>query len=475
MHSTYQRRWRDAPISGKEVEWRVSVRRFRCRNHTCQRKTFSEQFGEIIKKNGQCTGRFIHQIRHISYSCSAEAGARLANKPGFPISGDTLLRILRTTPKNRGIPGTIIGIDDWSYKRGLRFGTIIVDLQTRKPVELLPDRTARTVRNWLKCYPNIRIVSRDRSREFRKGIDQGALQAQQIADRWHILHNYQETVGKQLRKYTELLKQASIQMSSNLSHQVPEKEPSPNHDYRKALFLEVKQLQNEGMGYRKIAKITGMSLSTVKRYLLREELPNWKNRKPKATNLTPHETFLKQRWNAGCHNARILHEKLGTRGYSGSYASVRRYVRLYLRNNPRKVYEPVIRQFRSPKQVAFLMIKKKSKLKTDEKRFLELLAAMDSDMRDLYILSQTLMGLFQERDVTKLNPWMVAASTSQFPYLKRFVKGLKADYSAVRASLSFDWSNGQTEGQVNRLKFIKRQMYGRAKFDLLRLKVLHPA
>jgi len=474
LHSYYQRTWRDLPIAGIPVKWKIKARRFRCENENCHRKTFTERFDHIITPNGQRTKRFTNQLRHISYSCSAEAGAKLAKKLGLPTSGDTLLRIIRASPSGYIPPGTIVGIDDWSFKRGLRFGTIIIDLEKRRPIELLSDRKSKSVEVWLKQHPNIRIVTRDRSREYRNGIDIGAPQARQVADRWHIIKNYQEAVEKQLRMHSNALNKANLQWKSAGKDENPQRE-STNHSYRLDLFREVKRLSKEGISQRNIATMTGMSRSTVRRYISRNDFPDWKNRLPKVTNITPYMQYLKQQWDGGCHNARILHERLEEQGYPGTYASVRRYVRLLFRENQETSIKPFAYRFKSPKQVAFLLIKRADKFKTDESKFLETLFAVEPVIRDMHLISQKFIRMFRSHDVTILNPWIVMVSESDFQYLKSFANGLKKDYRAVRASLELFWSNGQTEGQVNRLKFIKRQMYGRAKFDLLRQKVLYPS
>jgi transposase len=196
IHSRYQRRLSDLPVSGYPVKLLVEVRRFFCRHPSCPRKTFAETFLPLAQRYAQRTNRLRSSLQHLGLTLGAEVAARVGTYQGIDTSPSSLLRLLRQVqPPVPATPATIIGIDDWAYKRRRRYGTLICDLETGKPLELLPDRTVQTVSTWLQEHPEINIISRDRWSEYATAAQKGAPQARQVADRWHVLHNLTESVG----------------------------------------------------------------------------------------------------------------------------------------------------------------------------------------------------------------------------------------------------------------------------------------
>lgn len=196
IHSQYQRRLSDLPVSGYPVKLLIEVRRFFCQHPSCPRKTFAEAFVPLARRYAQRTNRLQSTLQHLGLALGGEAGARVGTHLGLASSPSSLLRLLRQVEVPApASPATAIGIDDWAYKRRRRYGTLIGDLETGKPLELVPDRTVQTVSTWLQEHPEIKIISRDRWSEYATAAQKGAPQAKQVADRWHLLHNLTESVS----------------------------------------------------------------------------------------------------------------------------------------------------------------------------------------------------------------------------------------------------------------------------------------
>jgi transposase len=199
--------------------------------------------------------------------------------------------------------------------------------------------------------------------------------------------------------------------------------------------------------------------------------PTCEGRGSQRSTLTPYRAYLERRWAEGCHNSRILWEEVRAQGYPGSYGSVRRFVGRYRMPN---LQLPPPAPVWSRRQVAWLFVLDPDDLSTDDAAYLDALCQASDDLATAYQFAQRFVIMVKTRNVDALDPWLAAAQAGSVVRLKTFAEGIRKDYNAVRAALEFNWSNGPVEGQVKRLKVIKRIMYGRANFDLLRLRVLHP-
>jgi transposase len=303
VHSNYIRTPRDLPCSGRQVCLRLQVQRFRCRNTDCQRTTFAERLPELVPVHGQRTHRLTTAARTLALELCAEASARVMHHLNMALSGDTLLRILRQIEFSPGSPVQVLGVDDWAFKKGRQYGTLLVDLEQHCPIDLLPDRTAETLARWLQAHPGITVICRDRSQEYKAGITHGAPHAIQVADRWHLLSNLGDTLQRLLDRHPKALRtaarttQAQIQSETTIKQQAePEKSAQANLDtpstatqtYRQARFAEVKALAAEGLSKRAIALQLHMHRRTVSRYLQLDELPKRPTPTHNVSTVTPY-------------------------------------------------------------------------------------------------------------------------------------------------------------------------------------------
>ena len=390
----------------------------------------------------------------------------------------------------------VLGVDDWAWRKGRAWGTILIDLEKQRPVDVLPDRTADGLKRWLEAHPGIEVVARDRSTEYARGITEGAPEAVQVADRWHLLHNLRQVMERFLHAEKGRLQtlRGLYAISSTLSpppQRRSEGEITASETAREARlgrYMEARRLSGEdGLNISQISRVLGMSRTTVRKYLSADVFPEWSRHSPRPSILAPHESYLEKRWAEGARSALGLFRELKERGYTGSKRTVSRWAQ-ERRTEPHpctpKKYradclsEPKTRQRQgklpAPRRLAWLLIRDPDTLSPDEAQLLEILRG-DAAVGSIWNLARSYVTMIRERMVDKLDSWLNSCSGSEVEGFDTFATGLRQDYAAVGAALTEPWSNGQAEGQINRLKMIKRQMYGRASFNLLRKRVLYRA
>jgi transposase len=500
VHSRYVRTLADLPWAKLAVRLRVRVRKFFCANDACPRRIFAERLDGIAPAFAHRTDRQRDALAAIAFALGGEAGARLAASLGYAVSPDTLLRLVRGADSEEAPPPVVLGVDDWAFRKGRRYGTILVDLERHRPIDLLPDRTAETLATWLTAHPGVRLVSRDRSGAYAEGIAAGAPQAVQVADRWHLVDNLRAAVQQVLERHRTRLPAFPVPAVADAVDTVPPAEPDrtrlgsygrlpPGQDQerrtararRLGRYERVVALRERGWTVRQIAREVGISERTVNRWSAVGHFPERKRRAEARCLLDTHRPYLDRRWAEGCHTVARLCRELRDQGYAGSCALVYGYA-AFLRTGipppgtgaPEPAAAPVA-QPRSPREIVWLLLRAGARLTEPERRYLDAVRQADPVLAAAGDLTREFVAMVRGRAPDRLEAWLRAASASGIAEFQGLATGLERDKAAVAAALSERWSNGQTEGQVLRLKLIKRQGYGRANFDLLRKRVLRAA
>lgn len=503
IHSRYQRNPADLPCAGYTVVLCWRMRRFFCDSKDCTRVTFAEQLPAVTAPRARRTHRLAECQRRIAFEVGGEVGARVLLALGMGTSPDTLLRLIRDAPEAMIKTSRVLGVDDWALRKGQTYGTILVDLESRRPVDLLPERSAATLANWLQAHPGVEVISRDRGNDYIKGAGDGAPEAVQVADRWHLLSNLREALQRFLEQNQACLRAAAEEIvhpaadngttppenalhdepdSTGLAKTKTEQLSVTRQSKRRARYESVVSLHRQGTPLRQIARQLCMNRKTVKKYVYADTFPDYPQRAQRQTILGPYHDHLQQRWDAGCRNGMQLWREIHQQGYSGSRslvsrwaAQMRRLSKLPVSANsvPPKMLKSC-RRVRpwAARRAVWLLLNNEADLSGEELEALERMKRTDPKIMLAHTLAQEFMSLVRDRRPDALLTWLENAVASGIKALKSFVNGLRQDLAAVLAALTLPWSNGQVEGQVNKLKLIKRQIYGRAKFDLLRRRVL---
>lgn len=486
IHSRYQRTLADLPWGGRVVRLVVQVCRFFCTHPNCPRKTFAEPIPDLAERYGRRTIRLKEALERIALVLGGEAASRLTAVLAMGVSPDTLLRLLRCLRDEPLEPPRVVSLDDFAWRRGRQYGTLICDLERHCPLDVLLTADSASAAAWLARYPSIEIVSRDRGGEYAEAARIGAPQAVQIADRFHLSQNLHEAVDQAIRRrYSEIHRLLAPSLEEGGGEDLPLKRDdaakAATQKRRMALYERVKVLHEQGYSLAQIGAYLGMNQETVQKYLMQPPRPSVY--KPRHGKLTRYKPFLHRRFfQEGCCNSLEILRELQQQGYTGSSTIVVNYVTqlrqligepstagpvMRTRPTPLKAMAP------SPREIAWWFCLPISRLTTKQEDQLRFLQNAESELSSLYELAQAFFRMIREHSSSQFSLWMQDALESQTPELRGFARGLGRDEAAVRAGLSLPWSQGQTEGQITRLKLIKRQGYGRAKFDLLRKRVLH--
>ncbi len=503
IQSRYTRTVRDLPASGRPVHLMIHVRRFFCQESTCIRKIFAERFPSLTLPRVKFTLRLQEALTEMGFELGGEACARLGKNLSIPGSSDTILRLVKRAELPAAPPPHVVGLDDWSWKRRLRYGTLICDLESRKPIDVLPDRSVETVSAWFENHPSVEIVSRDRSSEYAAAIKKGAPQALQVADLWHIGKNLAESVSTLLALCRAEIRrglhvQAIPEQKREKAEPVLEEKRRPARSRSVALaregrraqkldrYTQVVELHHRGFRAADIASHVGIGERTVHRWVAHGSFPEARPRRRRPSLIDPYTRYVLSRWQEGYQNGSQLYKELTAQGYKGSPKAMYNYLAtlrtpqsdtaqsIPLKPRRRKSVpsSPVPLENFSAQRATWLFLCHPEKLDEMQQEELALIRQASPSAETAYDLAQAFMQMIREQTGQQLDTWLSEVETSHLPELESFAKGIQQDKAAVFAGLTLPWSQGPVEGHVNRLKLLKRSMYGRAKLPLLRARVL---
>jgi transposase len=459
VHSRCERRLLDTAVGGREVVICLAVRRFLCLAPECAKVTFAEQVDGLTSKNARRTPAVTAVLEAVALALGGRAGARLSGRLAAAVSRITLIRLVHALPDPAvGTSPRVLGVDEFALRKGRRYGTLLVDVETRRPVDILEDRSSDSFAAWLDARPGAEVICRDRAGVYSDGGNRGAPDAVQAAGRWHLWHNLGEAVERAVSRHREHLQAAVTEPAGAPAAPVPvPPAPSPEArrtgkvaDRTRARHGDVHRLLAENRNYREIAAALGLSRNTVRRFARAaspEELlvNDGTGRQPGI--LDEHADYLRERWNASCTNAARLWQELRDRGYKGGPTHVRHYLARFRGTSaaPAPVTAPP-----KVRAVTAWIMTRPDNLDDAGKAGLDAILAASPELAAVAASVRAFAVIMSERRGRKLlEPWMTTALATGEPALKSFVTGLRADHDAVTNGLSLRWSSGAVEGHVN--------------------------
>jgi transposase len=469
VHSRYVRKVSDLPCSGQRVHLRVVTRRFVCQVPHCRRRIFAERFDEtVLPVRSRRTTRLECLVHYLGLALGGRPAASFARRLLLPVSNDTLLRVVRRRACRAAEPVTIAGIDDWAFRRNHRYGTIVCDLERRRVVTLLPDRETATVEAWLAGNPQIRIVSRDRGGGYGEAATKALPNAIQVADRWHLMENASSAFLEAIRKSMHSIRSAigATAITPELLT-CAEKLQYDGYLRREETNAAIMSLAKGGVPIREIVRRTGHSRKLVRQVIRGQRTDIFRAR---HSTLDAHLPFLNAQWDEGCRNGAELWRRLKLQDFKGSLRVVSEWAAR--RRRAEKALDLHQQKVPSARKIARLMTMARDHLSKADTIIVAAIETGLPALAETRRLVDRFHTMIRKKTGTDLDPWIGEASTS---LIASFALGIKKDKAAVSAAITEPWSNGQTEGQITKLKLVKRQMYGRAKLDLLEARILNAA
>jgi transposase len=457
IHAWCERIVADVPVDGRPVVVNVRVRRLACRDWQCPRRRFREQVSGVLERYQRRTARLTTQVRAVVRELAGRASARVLPALGVRISRHAALRALLQI----GLPAVatprVLGVDDFSLRRSRTYATVLIDAETRRRVDVLPDRRSDTLAAWLREHPGVQIVCRDGAAGYAEAVRQVLPDALQVGDRWHIWHNFAQAAGKEVAVHSGCWASASRVRKFD-----------GGRTTTLARWQQVHDLLNAGVGLLECARRLNLALNTVKRYA-RIDKPEQMRRAPqyRPTLVDPYREYLRKRRAAdpAVPVLQLLRE-IRERGYTGSQNLLYRYITQGHVEDDR----PAL----SSRRLSRLLLTRPDTLRSDQHELLHKTTNACPEMGRLTRLVRAFAQLLIPADdnADRLQEWISTAEEANLPHIHSFVRGLRLDQDAVRAALTSEYHNGGTEGVNTKTKLIKRQMHGRAGFHLLRHRIL---
>lgn len=462
VHSCYVRQVADLPWMGCAVRLELHVRRFFCSNQECARRIFTERLPSVVAPYARRTARLTDVFTLIAFALGGEAGKRLVTGMGLATGPDTLLRLIRAQEEDLAATPRVLGVDDFSFCKRKTYGTILIDLERRVPVDVLPDREAATLEKWLKAHAGVEIISRDRGGPYADGARQGAPQAQQVADRWHLLANLSETMkgfflSKQAQLKALVQKPSEVVSAQESSQLAPwytgmsrrqEEKSVQLHQEQVDRYHQIHNLAAKKVDTATLARQVGVSRRTVY-YSLKMTEPPARTRihRQYKTLIDPYKDYLIQRWNEGCRNAQQVHREIKEQGYTGSDQPIVRFFAQFRQKKDARKFKQIDPSQATPvkaapkrpptaSQVAHWSTFKQEQRLDWQQKYLTQLCEADPQIAQAYDLIADFTTMLRERQGERLDAWLQKVEDQEVAELRSFAQGLKRDYDAVKAGLT---------------------------------------
>jgi transposase len=494
VQDSYRRRPADLGCGGRPVLLDLQVRRFRCAVAGCAVKTFAEQVPGLAGWYQRRTAGLRGQLERIALAAGGRAGARLASAAGAEVSRVTLTRLVRALPDPDPGPVTVLGVDDIAIRRGCSYATVLMDMDTHELVDMLPDREAGTLASWLRAHPGTEVLCRDRATAYARAARDAAPAAVQVADRFHLMDNLAGAVARTASAALAALSPKTLnpddadpqdpddadpQDPDDADPQDPDdaddagpQDPGPAAGRAGRLaaryqdrYDQVQALRARGLGTTKIAALLKIDRGTAARFARAASAAELLPPAP-ASPLDPFKPYLTRRWHEGARNAAALHQEIRARGWDGSRGAVQRYLRQYRTPRRRGPKPPPLPR---PGQVTRWIMTRPARLDpadaADLARLLDASPALAAAAAHVTSFAAIMTG---RQGLLSLENWLTQVENDDQPQLHSFARGIRLDQEAVTAGLALDYSSGPLEGRNCKTKYLKRLMYGRANFDLLR-------
>jgi len=465
VHSRYSRSLADLPVAGRRVRLIARVRRFYCDTVLCGRRIFAERFdSDLLAPWARRTSRLEHIVHHLALALGGRPAASFARRLMLPVSNDTLLRVVRRRGRRPFVPPTVIGIDDWAWRRNQRYGTLVCDLERRRTIALLPDREPATAAAWLSDQPQISVIARDRGGGYAVAAAKALPLATQVADRWHLMENasraFLDAVQKSMRQIRAAIGAATINPEL-LS--TAERIQYEGYIRREEANVAILGMAKDGLSIKEIVRRTGHSRGLIRRILRGQRSDVFRVRESSLELFLP---WLDAQWTAGERNGTLLWQQLKKQGFRGCLRVVTEWATR--RRNADKA-DGALSRTPGARTIARLLTFERDRLSKSETVMVAAIEAGVPSLVEARGIIAAFQAMIRKRSLGLLDAWIEGARSS---IVASFVNGVVKDKAAVSAAITSAWSNGQTEGQITKLKLVKRQMYGRGKIDLLEARVV---
>jgi transposase len=495
VHDRYRRRLQDLACAGRPVQVVLEVCRFCCGSPQCPVATFAEQVPGLTAWYQRRTAGLRALLEKVALALAGRAGSRLAATLGAIVSRLTLIRLVRALPDPEAGQVTVLGVDDIAKRKGHSYATVLMDMDSHRLIDMLPDREAETFRAWLRERSGIEVICRDRAGAYARAARDAAPAAVQVADRFHLWQNLAEAVEKTVLAVLAMTPASGPQTAEAAASQDgPAPAPGPPavpdgfrdvHGHERRLvarhrerYAAVQTLRAQGCSVREIARRLELARGTAAKFASAasiDELMVKATSRP--TILDPFKPYLGQRWNDGITSAAALHEEIRARGWAGNVQAVERYLRQFrtadgrnrqARTQP-QLTAPAAPPPPKPRQVTRWIMTHPDHLTSDDAANLARLLDASPRLAAAAGHVRSFAGMMTRRQgLLALEDWLTQVEADDQPQLHSFANGIRRDQQAVTAGLALPYSSGALEGKNCKIKYLKRLMYGRANFDLLR-------